>query len=96
MVELDCHIKRENDKLRTLGVRVTILQRGNWLYLRAVLPPKLSSGKVKPHRQEYTPKPAGLPASTEGLKRASKLAKRLWNAVESGDVNFAVSQFIRR
>lgn len=90
MSELDCHIKRENDKLRVAGIRVTILQRGNWLYLRAVLPPKLGTGKVKPHRQEYTPKPAGLPANAEGIKRTTKLAKKLWNAVESDSFDWEV------
>ena len=47
-------------------------------------------GQSQAYRQEYTPKPAGLPANAEGIKRTTKLAKKLWNAVESDSFDWEV------
>ncbi len=66
-----------NQRLRDAGVRVTIIQRKQWLYLRAVLPPKPSSDQVKPFRQEVTRPKVGLPATPQGLKAAERLAVSL-------------------
>lgn len=70
-----------NQRLRDAGIRVTILQRKQWLYLRAVLPPKPGSSKVKPYRQEITRPRTGLPANPQGLKAAEKLAVALWGSI---------------
>ena len=70
-----------NQRFRDAGIRVTILQRKQWLYLRAVLPPKPGSSKVKPYRQEITRPRAGLPANPQGLKAAEKLAVALWGSI---------------
>ncbi|MEL6321988.1 MAG: hypothetical protein AAFQ57_15285 [Cyanobacteria bacterium J06626_14] len=73
-----------NRRLRDAGIRVTLLQRKNWLYLRAVLPPKPDSEKVKPYRQEITRPRTGLPATTQGVRAAEKLAIALWGSVIDG------------
>ena len=73
-----------NSRLRDSGTRVTILQRKQWLYLRAVLPPKPESDKVKAYRQELTRPKVGLPATTRGIKDAEKVAIALWGSVIDG------------
>jgi len=73
-----------NQRLRAIGIKVTILQRKDWLYLRAVLPPKPNSDKEKPFRQELTRPKTGLPATAQGLKAAEKLAVSLWGSVIDG------------
>jgi hypothetical protein len=70
-----------NQRLRDAGIRVTILQRKQWLYLRAVLPPKPGSSKVKPYRQKFTRPRTGLPANPQGLRAAEKLAVALWGSL---------------
>ena len=73
-----------NRRLRDAGIKVTLLQRKNWLYLRVVLPPKPNSNKTKPFRQEITRPKAGLPATPQGVKAAEKLAISLWGSVIDG------------
>lgn len=70
-----------NQRLRESGIKITILQRKDWLYLRAVLPPKPGSHKVKPYRQEITRPRLGLPATTQGVKAAEKMAVALWGSL---------------
>lgn len=70
-----------NRRLRESGIRVTIVQRKEWLYLRTVLPPKPGSDKVKPYRQDITRPRVGLPATPQGLKAAEKLAVTLWGSI---------------
>jgi integrase len=73
-----------NHRLREAGIKVTLLQRKKWLYLRTVLPPKPGSGKSKPFRQEITRPKAGLPATPKGLREAEKLAISLWGSLLDG------------
>lgn len=76
-------LDKVNGALRDVGVRVTLSQRGQWLYLRAVLPPGPGSMKVKPYRQEVTVK-GGLYADGKGLKLAKAAAVKLWGQVRDG------------
>lgn len=73
-----------NRRLREAGIRVTLLQRKGWLYLRVVLPPRPGSNKVKPYRQEITRPHRGLPATSQGLRAAEKVAVSLWGSVTDG------------
>jgi integrase len=81
-------LKTETSKLRELGVKVTITQKGGTLYLRCVLPPRPGSIKVKPHRQEVKPLPRGVAANQQGLKIAKKRAIELWGLLQTGAFNW--------
>jgi hypothetical protein len=79
-----------NARLRAGGTRVTIKQVNDWLYLRAVLPPKPGSAKVKPFRQEITQPKRGLFADVSGLRRAETLARALWDDVTENTFDWDV------
>lgn len=81
-------LKTETSKLRELGVKVTITQKGGTLYLRCVLPPRPGSIKVKPHRQEVKPLPRGVAANQQGLKIPKKRAIKLWGLLQTGAFNW--------
>jgi integrase len=63
-----------NTQLKQAKLGVTIRQRGNRLYLRAVLPPKPNSDKGKDYQQDIA---TGFKAVVPGLKSAEKMAKTL-------------------
>ncbi len=86
MEQLD--LSTVNSRLRSSGIRVTLIQRKQWLYLRAVLPPKPESDKAKPYRQELTRPKVGLPATSKGLKDAEKVAIALWGDVVDGSFDW--------
>ncbi|MDB9529079.1 hypothetical protein PN498_24005 [Oscillatoria sp. CS-180] len=77
-----------NQRLRDAGIRVTIVQRKQWLYLRTVLPPKPNSDKVKGFRQDITRPHTGLPATAQGIKAAERLAISLWGSVVDGSFDW--------
>ncbi len=79
MTELSSEITKTNDKLRSVGVRVTIEQRGSKLSLRAILPPKPGSGKDKPYQQYLS---LGVGATIAGLQFAEAEAKRVAAALD--------------
>jgi len=56
-----------NAQLKALKIGVQVWQRGDRLWLRATLPPKPGSGKVKPYQQGIA---LGIYANSSGLKRA--------------------------
>lgn len=56
-----------NAQLKALKIGVQVWQRGDRLWLRATLPPKPGSGKVKPYQQGIA---LGIYANASGLKRA--------------------------
>lgn len=83
-------LKAANQRLRELGIRVTIKYTGQWLYPRAVLPPKPGGSKIKPYCQEVTLPGHGLPATVTGWKKAEKVAARLWSSAENKTLDFSL------
>lgn len=78
-----------NSRLRKKGIRITIIKRRGWLYLRVVLPPKRNPIHGKPRRQEITRPKVGIPATSEGLKEAQEIAYALWKNIADGRFNWS-------
>ncbi|MBE9127910.1 site-specific integrase, partial [Coleofasciculus sp. LEGE 07081] len=64
---------------------MTILIKGNRLYLRGTLPPRPMSNKSFPHQQEIA---LGLDATVDGLHWAEKEARKVGFLLESGDFSW--------
>ncbi|MBD2261100.1 site-specific integrase [Pseudanabaena sp. FACHB-2040] len=71
---LDQQLKAVNARLKAAKLGVSIRQRGNSLYIRAMLPPKAGSGRTQWYQQDF---PTGFKAHPAGLKAAEKLAKQI-------------------
>lgn len=69
---------KANSRLENARMGVRIYQVRNRLYLRATLPPKPESNKVKPHQQWIS---LGVYANKEGIKRAEAEAYKLGGAI---------------
>lgn len=73
MPNIDQRLKEANGRLKANCFGVSIEQIGNKLYLRATLPPRPSSGSIKPYQQKISI----ANANNEGVKIAEREAKRL-------------------
>jgi hypothetical protein len=71
-------LQQLNQKLKQAKIRVTVVLKGDSLYLRATLPPKPNSTKLGPHQQDVTPH---LKANPEGLRRAEAIAQKIGAAI---------------
>jgi len=67
-------LNQANGRLKAAKTGVTILQRGDRLYLRAVLPPRPGSGKLSPYQQQIA---LGIHANAAGISLAEKEARKL-------------------
>lgn len=67
-------INQANGRLKAAKTGVTLLQRGDRLYLQAVLPPRPSSGKSLPCQQQIA---LGIRANGVGVSLAEKEARKL-------------------
>lgn len=74
MANFDDDLKAANDRMKRAQYGVIIRKRGTRLCLRATLPPKPDSDKVKDHQQDH---PLGVYANPAGLKYAKDEAKRM-------------------
>lgn len=74
MANFDDDLKAANTRMKREKYGVTIRSRGCRLNLRATLPPKPDSGKVRPYQQDH---PLGVFANPSGLKYAIDEAKRM-------------------
>ncbi|MEM6839900.1 MAG: site-specific integrase [Cyanobacteria bacterium P01_C01_bin.120] len=63
-----------NERLKAGKLGVTLRQRGNKLYVRAVLPPKPDSDKTKDYQQDVA---TGCKPQPAGLKTAEAIAKEI-------------------
>ena len=63
-----------NQRLKAGLIGLSVLQRGNRLYLRGTFPPKPGSGKIRPHQQTLA---LGVYANPAGLEFAEARAKEL-------------------
>lgn len=79
-------LQQLNQKLKQANIRVTVVLKGDSLYLRATLPPKPNSTKLRPHQQDVTPH---LKANPEGLRRAEAVAKKIGAAIELKEFEWA-------
>jgi len=71
---MDAALTKINERLKIAQIGVSVEQIGDRLYLRATLPPKPSSSKIKPYQQRIA---LGIYASKEGFKRAEAEAHLL-------------------
>ncbi|HEY9665110.1 MAG TPA: hypothetical protein V6C65_42255, partial [Allocoleopsis sp.] len=67
-------IKLVNQRLKGAKLGISILQRGNRLYIRGTFPPKPGSTKTAAHQQEIALK---IHANPQGLQQAEKEAKKV-------------------
>jgi integrase len=67
-------IEAVNQRLKLANVGVSVRQKGKRLYLRATLPPKPASTKVKPFQQDVALK---LYANPAGIERAEAEARKM-------------------
>ncbi len=70
----NARLNQANGRLKASKAGVAILQRGDRLYLQAVLPPRPGSGKLSPCQQQIS---LGIHASTVGISLAEKEARRV-------------------
>ena len=78
-------LNQANRRLKTDKTRVTIIIKGNRLYLRATLPPRPMSNKSFPHQQEIA---LGVYATVDGLSMAEKEARKVGFRLESGEFSW--------
>ena len=71
---LNPKINQANGRLKAAKTGVTILQRGDRLYLQAVLPPRPGSKKTSPCQQQIA---LGIHANASGISLAEKEARRV-------------------
>lgn len=74
VVDIDKRIAQVNERLRTAKTGVSLDRRGGMLWLRATLPPKPGSIKVKSHQQRLS---LGVKATPAGIQHAEQKAKLL-------------------
>jgi integrase len=67
-------INQANGRLKAAKTGVTILQRGDRLYLQAVLPPRPGSSKSSPSQQQIA---LGIHANSLGISLAEKEARKV-------------------
>ncbi len=79
MKRIDRDIKRANETLKLGKVRCRIERDGNTLRLRATLPPKPGSGKVRAYQQRVV---LGVGANPEGLQTAIAYAREVGLAID--------------
>lgn len=71
---IEGRLNQANGRLKAAKVGVTIIQQGERLYLRATLPPKPSSDKVRNHQQYIA---LGVRANPNGLSYAEREARKV-------------------
>jgi|SRR6476469_308441 len=78
-------INQANGRLRAAKVGVTIQQIGNRLYLKATLPPKPSSTKLRPYQQRIA---LGIHANPAGISLAEKEARKVGALLDCGEFSW--------
>lgn len=78
-------INQANGRLRAANVGVTIERLGNRLYLKATLPPKPNSNKVRPHQQRIA---LGIHANPAGISIAEKEARKVGALLDCGEFSW--------
>jgi hypothetical protein len=74
-----------NTRLKAGRIGVTIVKKGNRLYLRGTFPPRPGSTKSRPHQQEIA---LGLLAKAEGLFTAEKEARKVGGLLALGEFDW--------
>jgi hypothetical protein len=67
-------IEHINKRLKAARLHVCLEARKDWIYLRAIFPPKPGSKQTHPHQQRIALR---LPLNKDGLKRAEDEAKKI-------------------
>lgn len=95
MVKRKLTLEAVNGRLKASSAGLTVMKRGDRLYLRGTLPPKPGSTKSKPHQQEISLKiyanPAGLEyAESKAMELGALIAQRRFSWIDvMGDRNDA-------
>lgn len=80
-------INQANGRLKAAKTGVTILQRGDRLYLQSVLPPRPGSGKSSPCQQQIA---LGIHANSLGISLAEKEARKLGYLRDAKEFNWSL------
>ena len=81
MANFDVELANLNTRLKAAKARVAVFVRDNHLWLRATLPPKPHSTKVKPYQQLVS---IGAKATVAGLNYAERRAKYMSLTLDEG------------
>lgn len=73
-MQISSKLNQANGRLKASKIGVAILQRGDRLYLQAVLPPRPGSSKLSPCQQQIA---LGIHANAVGVSLAEKEARKL-------------------
>jgi integrase len=79
---MEGRISQTNGRLRTARVGVTVVTRGNRLYLRATFPPKPGTSSTQPSQQRLA---LGYHANPAGLKLAESEARKIGALLDCGE-----------
>jgi integrase len=86
MPKKEMTLEAVNARLKQAKIGVSVRQIGNALYLRATLPPKPNSGKVKPTQSTIS---LGIYANPAGFVRVEAEAHRLGSQLAMGNFDWA-------
>lgn len=84
--EINALVKKSNAFLKASHIRARILRQGDRLYLRATLPPKPGTQRVKPFQQKIA---LFLPCSKQGIRLAQNKAIKLGSELIEGEFEWA-------
>lgn len=91
--DLERERQKVNAELRAGKIRLSVIVRGDRLYLRGTLPPKPGSGKTEPHQQDIR---LGIYANFAGFKRAKAEALDIASDLAMGRFDWAKYQPAKR
>lgn len=82
-------ISQANGRLKAGRLKVSIVDKNDWLYLRGTFPPKPQSGKSAPYQQWL---PTKLPTNPAGLKEAERMAREIGLKLITGSFEWPESE----
>jgi integrase len=86
-MQISAKLNQANGRLKASKIGVSILQRGDRLYLQAVLPPRPGSGKSLPSQQQIALK---IQANPPGVSLAEKEARKLGYLRDAKEFDWAL------
>lgn len=92
-MDISGKLSQANGRLKAGQVKVSIVNKNNWLYLRGTFPPKPLSKKQSPYQQWLA---LNLPATPLGLKEAERQAREIGLKLMTGNFEWETRQRIER
>ncbi|MBW4441897.1 MAG: integrase [Plectolyngbya sp. WJT66-NPBG17] len=84
--KLEYTLEAVNKRLKEGRIKVSLLVRGNMIWMQATLPPKPRSDRPKPYQQKIS---LGVPANESGFKHAEKEARLLGSRLSLEEFNWS-------